>query len=103
MKSLLMAIEGTVVMNDDLKEIMDNMYDARVPKVWERVSWQSSTLGFWFTELLERDSQFKRWCFNGRPKVFWPTGFFNVSYGSLISQTKFPTNVIYSPRDFSKQ
>ena len=103
MKSLLMAIEGTVVMNDDLKEIMDNMYDARVPKVWERVSWQSSTLGFWFTELLERDSQFKRWCFNGRPKVFWPTGFFNVSYGSLISQTKFPTNVIYSPRDFSQQ
>ena len=64
-------------MNDQLKEIMDNMYDARVPEVWEKLSWQSSTLGFWFTELLERDGQFKRWCFSGRPKVFWPTGFFN--------------------------
>ena len=77
LKNLTMAIEGTVVMNDQLKEIMDNMYDARVPELWERLSWQSSTLGFWFTELLERDGQFKRWCFSGRPKVFWPTGFFN--------------------------
>ena len=37
----------------------------------------STTLGFWYTELLERDAQFRRWCFNGRPKVFWVTGFFN--------------------------
>ena len=77
LKNLIMAIEGTVVMNEDIKEIMDNMYDARVPKIWEKLSWQSSTLGFWFTELLERDAQFKKWCFSGRPKVFWPTGFFN--------------------------
>ena len=77
LKNLTMAIEGTLVMNDQLKEIMDNMYDARVPDMWEKLSWQSSTLGFWFTELLERDGQFKRWCFSGRPKVFWPTGFFN--------------------------
>ena len=77
LKNLLMAIEGTVVMNDELKEIMDNMYDARVPLLWEKLSWQSSTLGFWFTELIERDAQFKKWCFSGRPKVFWPTGFFN--------------------------
>ena len=41
------------------------------------LSWQSTTLGFWYTELLERDAQFRRWCFNGRPKVFWVTGFFN--------------------------
>ena len=77
LKNLIMAIEGTVVMNDEFKEIMDNMYDARVPRVWEKLSWQSLTLGFWFTELLERDAQFKKWCFSGRPKVFWPTGFFN--------------------------
>ena len=60
-------------MNDQLKEIMDNMYDARVPEVWEKLSWQSSTLGFWFTELLERDGQFKRWCFSGRPKAVFST------------------------------
>ena len=75
--NLKLALEGTIVMNDDLKETLDNMFDAKVPQKWLKISWQSSTLGFWFTELLERDVQFKKWCFNGRPKVFWMTGFFN--------------------------
>ena len=56
-------------MSDTLRGLLDAMYDARVPEIWERMSWQSTTLGFWYTELLERDSQFRRWCFMGRPKV----------------------------------
>ena len=34
-------------------------------------------MGFWFTEFLERNNQFSTWIFNGRPNVFWMTGFFN--------------------------
>lgn len=34
-------------------------------------------MGFWFTELLERNTQFSSWIFNVRPNVFWMTGFFN--------------------------
>ena len=53
------------------------MFDARIPSSWKKISWESSTLGFWFTELVERDAQFRSWCFDGRPNTFWMTGFFN--------------------------
>ena len=47
-----MAIEGTIIMSEDLKEVLDNMFDAKVPAKWTKISWSSSTIGFWFTELL---------------------------------------------------
>ena len=64
-----LAIEGTIVMSDDLRNTLDAMYDARLPEKWAKISWHSTTLGFWYTELLERDGQFRRWCYHGRPKV----------------------------------
>ncbi|XP_040468168.1 dynein heavy chain 8, axonemal [Falco naumanni] len=77
LNDLKLAIEGTIVMSESLRDILDNMYDARIPQVWKRVSWDSSTLGFWFTELLERNTQLSTWIYEGRPNVFWMTGFFN--------------------------
>ena len=60
-----------------LKENLDSIYDARVPISWSKMSWTSSTLGFWFTELAERYLQLNTWCFTCRPKSFWMSGFFN--------------------------
>uniref|UniRef100_A0A8B9E3A9 Dynein axonemal heavy chain 8 n=1 Tax=Anser cygnoides TaxID=8845 RepID=A0A8B9E3A9_ANSCY len=77
LNDLKLAIEGTIIMSENLRDALDNMYNARIPQVWKRVSWDSSTLGFWFTELLERNTQFSTWIFEGRPNVFWMTGFFN--------------------------
>ncbi|KAM7319109.1 hypothetical protein ACRRTK_022221 [Alexandromys fortis] len=77
LRDLKLAIEGTIIMSENLRDALDNMYDARIPQLWKRVSWDSSTLGFWFTELLERNAQFSTWIFEGRPNVFWMTGFFN--------------------------
>ncbi|XP_064651602.1 dynein axonemal heavy chain 8-like [Lineus longissimus] len=74
---LKLAIEGTIIMSENLREALDSMFDARVPEMWRKTSWESSTLGFWFTELLERNEQFSKWIFEGRPTVFWMTGFFN--------------------------
>ncbi|XP_052240013.1 dynein axonemal heavy chain 8-like isoform X2 [Dreissena polymorpha] len=77
LSDLKLAIEGTIIMSEDLRDALDNMFDAKVPSLWRKVSWQSSTLGFWYTELLERNEQFSRWVFEGRPFVFWMTGLFN--------------------------
>ncbi|KAG2458178.1 DYH8 protein, partial [Polypterus senegalus] len=74
---LKLAIDGTIIMSEDLRDALDNLYDARIPKLWQKVSWESATLGFWFTELLERNQQFHTWIFEGRPNQFWMTGFFN--------------------------
>nr|CAD7569561.1 unnamed protein product [Timema californicum] len=74
---LKLAIDGTIVMSQGLRDALDAMYDARIPDRWQKVSWESATLGFWYTELLERDAQFRRWCQHGRPNIFWMTGFFN--------------------------
>ncbi|XP_067868157.1 dynein axonemal heavy chain 5 isoform X2 [Heterodontus francisci] len=74
---LKLAIDGTIIMSEDLRDALDNMYDARIPKMWFKISWESATLGFWFTELLERNQQFQTWIFDGRPNQFWMTGFFN--------------------------
>ncbi|RVE46462.1 hypothetical protein evm_008872 [Chilo suppressalis] len=77
LKDLLLAIDGTIIMNEALRDSLDNIYDAKVPNIWLRSSWSSSTLGFWFTEFLERNIQFSTWCFQARPFSFWMTGFFN--------------------------
>ncbi|XP_030407468.1 dynein heavy chain 5, axonemal-like isoform X1 [Gopherus evgoodei] len=74
---LKLAIDGTIIMSEDLRDALDNMYDARIPKLWFKISWESATLGFWFTELLERNQQFSSWLLDGRPNQFWMTGFFN--------------------------
>ncbi|ESO89757.1 hypothetical protein LOTGIDRAFT_192667 [Lottia gigantea] len=77
LQDLKLAIEGTIIMSENLRDALDSMYDARIPKSWSKVSWDSSTLGFWFTELIDRNQQFHTWCFDGRPLSFWMTGFFN--------------------------
>merc|ERR550514_1522590 len=79
LSNLILAIDGTIIMSATLQDALDNMYDARVPTSWQKISWNSATLGFWFTELLLRQQQFYSWVFDGRPKSFWLTGFFNAN------------------------
>ena len=73
--------------------VLTPRYDARVPHVWtwtpgsDEFSWISSTLGLWFTSLLARDAQERSWLNEGRPHVFWLTGFKNPA-GFLTSMTQ---------------
>ncbi|XP_070190341.1 dynein axonemal heavy chain 5-like isoform X2 [Littorina saxatilis] len=77
LSDLKLAIDGTIIMSENLRDALDNMFDARVPNTWKKISWESTTLGFWFTDLLDRNTQFHAWLFEGRPTCFWMTGFFN--------------------------
>ncbi|KAI9206840.1 dynein heavy chain and region D6 of dynein motor-domain-containing protein [Polychytrium aggregatum] len=77
LSDLKLAIDGTIIYSAQLQNALDALYDARVPETWVKVSWQSSTLGLWYTELLNRIAQFQTWLYDGRPLVFWLSGFFN--------------------------
>ena len=34
---LKLAIDGTIIMSDNLRDALDQMYDARIPKTWQKV------------------------------------------------------------------
>ncbi len=36
LKDLKLAIDGTIIMNENLRDALDNMFDARVPDFWKR-------------------------------------------------------------------
>jgi dynein heavy chain len=83
LQQLQLAINGEVVMTAELQDILDSIFDAKVPHTWENTltgdefSWRLPTLGLWFSSLLNRDDQYRSWLEKGRPKSFWLTGFFN--------------------------
>ena len=72
-----LAIQGTVVMNEQLVAVMNSLFDARVPAAWVSISWPSSSLSFWFSDVIARHAQYSAWLESGRPDVFWMSGFFN--------------------------
>ena len=77
LKNLRLAIAGTVALAGDLVEALEKLFNASIPMVWLRWSWESATIGAWFQGLLQRHDQLDRWLHKGRPKAYWLTGFFN--------------------------
>ncbi|XP_071995855.1 dynein axonemal heavy chain 8 isoform X2 [Engystomops pustulosus] len=77
LSDLRRAIGGSLVMSESLGEASDALYEAGVPALWRKVSWASASLGLWFRALLERNRQLTAWIYEGRPSVFWMTGFFH--------------------------
>jgi dynein heavy chain, axonemal len=83
LSQLQLAIKGEVVMSEELQDALNAIFDARVAKLWtytiagDEFSWILPTLGLWFSSLITRDEQSRNWLNNGRPNVYWLTGFFN--------------------------
>ena len=56
LKDLKLAIEGTIIMNENLRDALDSMYDARIPSQWLKVRFktfdQSSAINMCLTDIL---------------------------------------------------
>ena len=35
---LKLAIDGTIIMSENLRDALDNMFDARIPNAWKKVA-----------------------------------------------------------------
>eukprot|EP00792_Barthelona_sp_PAP020_P008883 TRINITY_DN3255_c1_g1_i1.p1 TRINITY_DN3255_c1_g1~~TRINITY_DN3255_c1_g1_i1.p1 ORF type:complete len:3803 (+),score=1118.83 TRINITY_DN3255_c1_g1_i1:106-11514(+) len=78
--NMKLAIEGIVVMSEHLSDILNSLYDARVPKTWTRLSWESPTLGDWLADVDSRCQQYRSWLDlpkDSKPSAFWLGGFYN--------------------------
>lgn len=56
LKDLKLAIEGTIIMSENLRDALDSMYDARIPSSWKKVGSAEFTEFYsrFFTKLFER-------------------------------------------------
>jgi len=78
LKDLQKAIQGTIVMNDNLENIFVSMQNGRTPGAWLSKSYPSlKPLGGYVADLLARLKFFQDWIDDGRaPNVFWISGFY---------------------------
>ncbi len=37
LNDLKLAIDGTIIMSETLRDALDSMYDAKIPKAWQKV------------------------------------------------------------------
>jgi dynein heavy chain len=78
-----LAIDGEVVMTEELAETTNNIFNAKVPQRWmydatnNEYSWINSTMGLWMSNFVDRDTQIRTWLNNERPSHFAFKGFFN--------------------------
>eukprot|EP00494_Astrolonche_serrata_P006057 UN06074 len=83
LENLIQAIDGVVIMTPQLQGALDSIFDALPPKFWHHdaahvlISWELPTLPTWYQGLLDREEQLTKWLNEGRPLVYWMTGFFN--------------------------
>jgi dynein heavy chain len=77
LKNLIDAINGDAVMTYDLENILDKIYDNKIPKNIEKVSYPSlKSFSSWFNDLFDRLKFMQKWIDEGIPVSFWISGFF---------------------------
>lgn len=71
------AVEGIVLMTPALELVSSSLILGRIPEAWGKVSYPSlKTLPSYISDFLERLLFLHKWFNNGKPPVFWLSGFF---------------------------
>jgi dynein heavy chain len=71
------AIAGFIVMNAELENIARALLIGKVPDAWMKRSYPSlKPLAGYITDFLARLNFFQEWYENGKPTVFWLSGFY---------------------------
>ena len=71
------AIDGFVVMSQELEIVFNSLFDNRVPDLWLKVSYPSlKPLGSYINDLVERVKFMQKWIVDGAPPNYWTSGFF---------------------------
>ena len=78
------AIQGNIIMTQEIVESIGQIYDFRVPKKWcydatgVEIAWLTPSLGGWIKGLGDRWYQLNNWVSRPtRPSSYWLTGFYN--------------------------
>ena len=77
LSTLLKTLEGKLVSNAETDEQLSSVKNNRIPEKWLKKSYPSrkSLLGY-IDDLKKRLSVLEEWIQNGKPNVFWISGFF---------------------------
>lgn len=74
---LIKAIEGFVIMSEELDEVYNKIFNNQVSDSWHKFSYPSvKPLSGWINNLLNRLNFMQDWINNGQPPSFWISGFF---------------------------
>ena len=77
LQDIQLALKGLVVMSADLDAVGKSLAVGFVPDMWMNVSYPNlKPLAAFVADLLERLSFFQNWLDNGKPAIFWFSGFF---------------------------
>ncbi|XP_077988088.1 dynein axonemal heavy chain 2-like [Glandiceps talaboti] len=83
------GIKGFVVMSNELEDIFNCIFDARVPPTWQKAFPSNKPLAAWTRDLVQRVDQFEKWASTAHPPVlFWMSGFtFPTGFLTAVLQT----------------
>jgi len=88
-KNLVKAIQGLVVMSQELDSMYQSLMNNQVPDSWQRYAYPSlKPLASWIRDLKERVAFIESWLRGGNPNSYWMSGlFYPQGFNTGVLQT----------------